>query len=192
MNITLPIFSTAFQNIFNKPFESVEAGISFFDMLSLPNNVRDNIDDSTYDKVNGGSYIIHFDTAAIPTTTSTVMEISDGTSNTRYGVFIRTSGQVQLFVEDNNVAQAELRGGSILTGSVNNKLGVVVTNNSFKLYLNGSEVEPEDTSGIVPAAVDRISTGIRGNGSTPFSGNVTKVAYTTEILDDATLIAETT
>ncbi len=138
-----------------------------------------------------GTFVIEYSLlSATYATTKHVLTFSDGTGNNRISVYnTATTATPFLLVADGGVTQAS--GANAAIGSnVVTKTGVGYKVNDFALITNGGTAAT-DTSGTVPAAVNRVYIAGSATGAQPINGHIRTVRYYASRLTNAQLQALT-
>jgi hypothetical protein len=123
-----------------------------------------------------GSFVAEFVAALDTSTRNRVLSASDAAGNLTIDWITSTSGQVT-FEVFNGSTQAGLDCG-VFSSTVFNKVSGSYKVNSFNAVLNGGTVQT-DTTGAVPAGIDRLGIGIYGSatGSTVLNGYIKSLSY---------------
>lgn len=138
-----------------------------------------------------GTFVIEYSLlSATYATTKHVLTFSDGTGNNRISVYnAATTATPFLLVADSGVTQASAANAAIGSNVVA-KTGVGYKVNDFALITNGGTAAT-DTSGTVPAAVNRVYIAGSATGAQPINGHIRTVRYYASRLTNAQLQALT-
>lgn len=138
-----------------------------------------------------GTFVIEYSLlSATYATTKHVLTFSDGTGNNRISVYnTATTATPFLLVADGGVTQASAANAAIGSNVVA-KTGVAYKVNDFALITNGGTAAT-DTSGTVPAAVNRVYIAGSATGAQPINGHIRTVRYYASRLTNAQLQALT-
>lgn len=138
-----------------------------------------------------GTFVIEYSLlSATYATTKHVLTFSDGTGNNRISVYnTATTATPFLLIADGGVTQASAANAAIGSNAVA-KTGVGYKVNDFALITNGGTAAT-DTSGTVPAAVNRVYIAGSATGAQPINGHIRTVRYYASRLTNAQLQALT-